>query len=227
MRTLTPDEASALIVGTCPHAERITNSGAPYINPLLSLSHWKEARNSCLVILLLDAGLRANEVMSLVTSDLYFKNMPVQTLFLRAAAAKRHRPRHIPLSVRSRRALHIYNPQPLLVPDLPIGQPAFPHKPQCHRMNNRQLQRIVHHAAGRALSFDVHPHQLRHTFATELLKVTDIRTVQELLGHQQVSSTQIYTHTNDNQKRDAINRMHFSDSVESIPLPGAQASPHI
>jgi len=50
---------------------------------------------------------------------------------------------------------------------------------------------------GRALKIDgLRPHVLRHTFATRLLAASDIKTVQELLGHRRLSSTQIYLHVN-------------------------------
>jgi len=69
-------------------------------------------------------------------------------------------------------------------------------KPQRYHLHESVLQKAIHAAARKArIAKPVGPHTLRHCFATELLSAGyDIRTVQELLGHKEVTTTMIYTH---------------------------------
>ncbi|MFC1979530.1 tyrosine recombinase XerC [Chloroflexota bacterium] len=71
------------------------------------------------------------------------------------------------------------------------------------RLTERSIQRILRKYAGRAgIDKKVHPHMLRHTFATHLLDGgADLRVVQELLGHANLASTQIYTHVTKRQAK--------------------------
>ncbi len=78
------------------------------------------------------------------------------------------------------------------------------------RLTVRSVQRLVKKYIQRAgISVDATPHTLRHTFATGLLREgADLRSVQELLGHSNVSTTQIYTHVTNFQLREVHKKFH-------------------
>jgi len=78
------------------------------------------------------------------------------------------------------------------------------------RLNPRSVQRLIKKYVKRSgISVDATPHTLRHTYATGLLSEgADLREVQELLGHSNVSTTQIYTHITNRQLRDVHKKYH-------------------
>jgi site-specific recombinase XerD len=91
------------------------------------------------------------------------------------------------------------------------------------RITPRSVQRLIKKYIKRAgISVDATPHTLRHTYATGLLSEgADLRSVQELLGHSNVSTTQIYTHVTNRQLRDIHKKFHkdvlpHNDSRDSV-----------
>lgn len=84
------------------------------------------------------------------------------------------------------------------------------------RLTSRSIQKMIARTAILAgLSKKVTPHTLRHTFATDLLAHgADLRSVQELLGHQNVATTQIYTHVTNKRLRDIHERFHGGSELK-------------
>jgi len=162
-------------------------------------------RNHCIALLMLDAGLRVGEVVKLRIGDLFYNSLPVRSIIIRKEISKSKRERQVPVSERLSEALKncgkILWSKILTYPEASVFKSHFPN---CF-ITTRQIERIISSASMRALGRPIHPHVLRHTFASRLMKVCDIRTVQELLGHKCVSSTQVYTHPDEEDKRNAIN----------------------
>ena len=78
------------------------------------------------------------------------------------------------------------------------------------RLSSRSIQRIIHkYSILSGLRNDIHPHTLRHTYATHLLDGgADLRVVQELLGHSDPGTTQIYTHISKKKLQEKYKRTH-------------------
>lgn len=86
------------------------------------------------------------------------------------------------------------------------------------RLTPRSIQRMIKKYAAKAgLTKDIHPHTLRHSFATDLLRNgADIRSVQALLGHANITTTQIYTHITDKQLREIHETFHGKRREENL-----------
>lgn len=81
------------------------------------------------------------------------------------------------------------------------------------RLTDRSVQRMVKKYAKKInLAVDVTPHVLRHSFATDLLVAgADIRSVQEMLGHENIQTTQVYTHVTDKSLKEVHEKFHGKD----------------
>ncbi|MBA7618977.1 Tyrosine recombinase XerC [subsurface metagenome] len=171
----------------------------------------KGVRDYAMALLMLDAGLRVGELVKLQQDDLITNGGVNTVLLISEQIAKRGRQRSIPLSGRIQRSLNslwknywrVYGRDPQYSAFFSVS----PRDP----LTTRQVQRIIRAAAVKAIGREIHPHVLRHSFATRLMRTTSIRVVQELLGHKNLQTTQIYTHPNNLDLRNAIDDLEKSD----------------
>jgi len=179
----------------------------------------KQTRNYTMVVVMLEAGLRVGELIQLRIKDCIFNTEPVKSIIVRAEIAKNHIERIIPVSELLREAF-VLQDESIWKRDSQAGSARYAFEGQCLKaLTARQVQRIVAGLSLSAIGRRIHPHVLRHTFATRLMKVTDMRTVQELLGHKNITSTQIYTHPDGDDMKQAIDNMHeHSDNPNGMRL---------
>ncbi|MBA7619118.1 Tyrosine recombinase XerC [subsurface metagenome] len=154
----------------------------------------RSIRNHCMGVLMLDAGLRVGELVQLRQLDLAFADSVSTSVLIGANISKSRFERVVPLTSGAtasiRRMVDTWWGTASPAPELYAFYQRDPLKP----LTTRQVERIIRSAALIAFNRPVHPHVLRHTFATRLMRTTNTRIVQKLLGHRRLSSTQVYTH---------------------------------
>jgi len=164
----------------------------------------KGVRNYLIGCLMLDAGLRVGEVVALKMSHLYFAGVPVRQLLLSGDITKNKRERTVPINMRLKAAILQHFEVNAWLIHRADNYSVWGTEKSDIPLTTRQVENVLNKAAMKSLGRLVNPHMLRHTFGSSLLRITNIRTVQELLGHSQVTSTQIYTHPNEDDKQNAI-----------------------
>lgn len=146
------------------------------------------SRDRAIMELLYSSGLRLSELVGLDTASLDLKDRTVRVL------GKGRKGRIVPVGRAAARALKAWlRERADLVRQ---GETALFVGRSGERLGARAVQaRIAHWARRQGLGMHVHPHLFRHSFASHLLESSgELRGVQELLGHADISSTQIYTH---------------------------------
>lgn len=163
-----------------------------------------EMRDRAIVELLYASGLRVSEMCGA-----RLENLDLEKGFIRVAG-KGNKQRLVPVGARAREAIERY---------LRLGRPELVGKRtggevflsvRGRKLTGQRIWQIMGDLGRRAgLEAKIHPHMLRHSFATHLLEGgADLRIIQELLGHADISTTQIYTHVDSRQLHEAHRRFH-------------------
>ncbi len=175
----------------------------------------KDLRDKAILELLFSTGLRVSELCSL-TSDIDLsseelsirgKGGKVRVVFI-SPEAKKYVKDYLAARKDMSEALFVQLPNELSKKSSTQGSKAK--KVNMNGLTRRSIERIVKtHAIKAGISKKVTPHVIRHCFATDLLSNgADLRSVQAILGHANISTTQIYTHVTDKHLRDIHKKFH-------------------
>jgi len=162
---------------------------------------FKPARDKAILELLYSSGLRVSELTSLDMSDLDIKESLIR------AKGKGRKERILPIGQKAMEALQNYLPERMSLKRKSSGLFLNNHG---GRLTQRSIRRILlYYSRMINLEGDLSPHTLRHTFATHLLhEGADLRSIQELLGHSSLSTTQRYTHVDIGHLTEVYDKAH-------------------
>lgn len=177
---------------------------------------FRTLRNKLAVLLMLDAGLRVGEAAALKVLSVYTPYYVHKSIQLTSEMTKTKTARTIPISERLTVTIREMLTAGFYYADPFPGNLVLYASNRMAPLTTRQLERIVKAAAIKSIGRPIHPHVLRHTFATKLMRIAPMPVVQALLGHKHLSSTQVYVHPNAQDLTDAISQLHQPppDSVD-------------
>jgi integrase/recombinase XerC len=164
------------------------------------------ARDQVILELLYGCGIRNSELIGINVDDIRWSN---EMILVRGKGRKE---RYVPFGDSAKAAVQAYLPerQRLLGETKHTTERALLLNLRGSRLTTRSVGRIVKQiAVARGLSPDVHPHTLRHAFGTHMLEEgADLRAIQEMLGHERLSTTQRYTQLTVKHVMDVYDKTH-------------------
>lgn len=171
----------------------------------IDLSLPEGERNRAIIETLYGCGLRVSELTELKLSDLFFEENFIRVI------GKGNKQRLIPISNYTIKFIQIYKNE--IRVHIPI-QKGFEDYLFLNR-RGKKLTRVMiftiikQLAEKAAIGKNISPHTFRHSFATHLLKNgADLRSIQMMLGHESITTTEIYTHLDDTMVREAVLKYH-------------------
>lgn len=186
---------------------------------------WVLARDQAILELLYGSGLRISELCQMNLTDINLHSLEARV------TGKGGKERIVPIGGPCANALTNYmESRPQTLPSLPSDSPLFigiKGSKQGNRLNPRQIQRLVQkRRRWLNLPEKVTPHSLRHAFATHLLQAgADLRSIQEMLGHSSLSSTQRYTHLDQAGLARAYDSAHPRARKKPLPSTSTKTEP--
>ncbi|HTN06379.1 site-specific tyrosine recombinase XerD [Agriterribacter sp.] len=171
----------------------------------IDLSKPEGVRNKALIEIMYSCGLRVSEVVQLKLSNLYW-----DAGFIKVTG-KGDKERLVPIGSEAVKHINIYRENIRVHLAIKKGEEdmLFLNR-RGRRMTRVMIFLIIKELAQKAgIIKNISPHTFRHSFATHLVEGgADLRAVQEMLGHESITTTEIYTHLNNDYLRDTLQRFH-------------------
>ena len=170
----------------------------------IDLSKWEGHRNRAIIEVLFSCGLRVSELVNLKLSDLYLDEEYVRVM------GKGSKERLVPISKRAIQELAFWFDDRCHMQIKPGEEDyVFLNRRGAHLTRTMILIMIKRQAVEAGIQKTISPHTLRHSFATALLEGgADLRIIQALLGHENIGTTEIYTHIDTSILRQEILEHH-------------------
>ena len=183
----------------------LTDEDITKIQATFDLSFPDEYRNNVIVEVLYGCGLRVSELVNLKLSNIYLDEQMLQIF------GKGSKERWVPINPRALDMLstYIHTVRSQISPKLHEEKYVFLNRRGSHLSRNYVFMFLKQAVLDAGIDKHVSPHSLRHSFATELVENgADLRAVQEMLGHESISTTEIYTHLTRDTLRNTIEAYH-------------------
>ena len=166
----------------------------------IDLSKWEGQRNKAIIETLFSCGLRVSELVTLKISQVYEEEKFIRVM------GKGKKERLVPISEKALKEINLWYIDRNLMKIKPGEEDyVFLNRRGAHLTRHMILIMIKNAAQDAGIKKTISPHTLRHSFATALLKGgADLRVIQALLGHEDIGTTEIYTHIETSDLREAI-----------------------
>jgi integrase/recombinase XerD len=176
----------------------------------LDMSKNESHRNKAIIETLYSCGLRVSELVNLRFSDLFFEEGFIRVI------GKGNKERLVPVSVSVEKEISIYNDHIRRHQNIKKGDEnvVFLNR-RGGKLTRVMIFTIIKDLAERiSLQKTISPHTFRHSFATHLLEGgANLRAIQEMLGHESITTTEIYTHLDQRYLKEAILSFHPRNAV--------------
>jgi integrase/recombinase XerD len=169
----------------------------------IDLSKPEGHRNKAIIETLYGCGLRVSELVNLRLTDIHYNEEYV------VVTGKGDKQRLIPISQKALKEIDIYKKDRNLLKVINDQNVLFLNR-RGRKLTRAMIFTIIKELAARAgIKKNIHPHTFRHSFATHMIEAgADLRAVQEMLGHESILTTEIYTHIDRSYLRDTLIMFH-------------------